>query len=109
MSLYLTRAHYSASAFKGMLTTPSDRGAAARALFDAMGIKTHSIHFSVSSAEIVVMVEGTADQMASVEMVVMGSGAFDGIHSLELVTVDQMNAAMSKASQIAAKYQAPNK
>lgn len=109
MSLYLTRAQYSTMAFKGMVTTPSDRGAAARALFDAIGIKTHSIHFSVTSAEIVTIIEGSADQMVEVEMVVMSSGAFSGINSLELVTMEQMNAAMGKAGQTVAKYLAPAK
>lgn len=109
MSIYLTRAQYSATAFKGMLSNPSDRGAAARTLFDAMGLKTHSIHFSVTTGEIVVMVEGTAEQLTAVEMVVMGSGAFSNISSIEVVTVEQMNASMSQASQIAAKYQPPNK
>ncbi|MFT5933232.1 MAG: hypothetical protein ACI9M6_000272 [Hydrogenophaga sp.] len=109
MSLYLTRAQYSTMAFKGMVTTPSDRGAAARALFDAIGIKTHSIYFSVTSGEVVTIIEGTADQMAEVEMVVMSSGAFSGINSLELVTMEQMNAAMSKAGQTVAKYLAPAK
>lgn len=109
MSLYLARAQYSSMAFKGMVTTPSDRGAAARALFDAIGIKTHSMYFSVTSAEIVAIVEGTADQIAEVEMVIMSSGAFSGINSLELVTMEQMNAAMSKAGQTVAKYLPPAK
>jgi hypothetical protein len=39
----------------------------------------------------------------------MSSGAFSGINSLELVTMDQMNAAMSKAGQTVAKYMAPAK
>lgn len=109
MSLYLTRAQYSNSAFKGMVTAPSDRGAAARLLFDAIGIKTHSIYFSVTSGEIVTIIEGTADQMAEVEMIIMSSGAFSGVNSLELVTIEQMNAAMSKAGMTVAKYQAPNR
>lgn len=55
------------------------------------------------------IIEGTADQMAEVEMVVMSSGAFSGINSIELVTMEQMNAAMSKAGQTVAKYLAPAK
>lgn len=109
MSLYLTRAQYSTSAFKGMVTAPSDRGAAVRSLFDALGIKTHSIYYSVTSAEIVTIIEGTADQMAAVEMIVMSSGACSAVNSLELVTIEQMNAAMSKAVQTVAEYQAPNR
>ena len=53
MCLYLTRAQYSGAAFKGMVASPSDRAAAARVLFDAIGIRTHSIHYSVSTGEIV--------------------------------------------------------
>ncbi len=109
MSTYLTRAQYSSSAFKGMVTSPSDRGAAARALFESIGIKTHTMHFSVTSGEIVTIIEGTADQMATVEMVIMSSGAFVGVSSLELVSMDQMTAAMATAAQMVAKYQAPNK
>ncbi len=37
------------------------------------------------------------------------SGAFMGVSSLELVSIDQMNAAMSTAGKMVAKYQAPNK
>ena len=109
MSLYLTRAQYSGAAFKGMVASPSDRGAAARVLFDAIGISTHSIHYSVSTGEFVCMLEGTADQIAVVEMVTIGSGAFTSISSLELLSIEQMNAAMTTASGIASKYQAPNK
>lgn len=109
MSLYLTRAQYSSSAFKGMVTSPSDRGAAARSLFESMGIKAHTMHYSVSSGEIVTIIEGGAEQMAAVEMVIMSSGAFMGVSSLELVSIDQMNAAMTTASQMVAKYQAPNR
>jgi len=53
MSLYLTRAQYSGAAFKGMVASPSDRGAAARVLFNAVGISPLSIYYSVSTGEIV--------------------------------------------------------
>jgi uncharacterized protein with GYD domain len=108
MSLYLTRAQYSSSAFKGMVTHPSDRGAVARSLFDSIGIKMHAIYFSVTSGEIVTIIEGAADQMAMVEMVIMSSGAFSAVNSLELVTTDKMHTAMLMAAEAAAKYQPPN-
>jgi uncharacterized protein with GYD domain len=109
MSLYFTRAQYSAAAFKGMLTSPSDRGAAAKVLLDAVGVKTRSIHFSVTSGEIVCMMECTAEQMAIVEIVILGSGGFNNVSSLELLSVEEMNTAMSKAGQTAGTYQPPNK
>ena len=109
MSLYFTRGQYSTAAFKGMLSSPSDRGAAAKVLFDAVGVKIHSIHYSVTSCEIVCMVECTAEQMAILEIVILGSGGFNHISSLELLSLEEMNAAMSKAGQAAGTYQPPNK
>ena len=108
MLLYLTHAQYSAVGFKGMVTVPSDRGSAAKELFESLGIKTHSIHYVISSAEIVCMLDSTAEQMAVVEMVMMTSGAFTGIRSLELITIREMNFAMVLACSYAGDYSAPN-
>jgi hypothetical protein len=47
--------------------------------------------------------------MAIAEIVTLGSGGFNNVSSLELLSLDQMNAAMTTASGIAALYQAPNK
>ena len=52
MALYLARAKYSNSAFKGMVDNPQDREAAANKLFFALNVKMHNLYFSVSSMEI---------------------------------------------------------
>ena len=49
MPMYLMRGKYSNSACKGMITNPHDRGAAAKAMFKVLGLKTHDILVSVST------------------------------------------------------------
>ena len=46
MSTYLTRARYSQESFKGMTGKPENREAAAKALFDAAGMKLHNMWYS---------------------------------------------------------------
>ena len=60
MALYLARANYSNEAFKGMVNNRQDREAAANKLFSALNVKMHNLCFSVSSAEIVAIMEGSA-------------------------------------------------
>ncbi len=84
-------------------------GSAAKELFDSLGIKTHSIHWAISSAEIVCMLDRRVDQMAVVEMVIMASGAFTGVSSLELLKIEEMNFTMALASRFAGACSAPNR
>jgi uncharacterized protein with GYD domain len=108
MAMYLTRARYSPAAFQGMVANPSDRGAAAKAMFEAAGIKLQSIYFSVSTGEVVCILEGTVQQMSVVEMVVMASGAFSYVDSDELVSMGDMHTAMRSAGPVAAKFRPAN-
>lgn len=108
MALYLTRAKYSNAAFAGMISNPHDRGTAAKAMFKALGIKTHSIHFSTSAGDIICIIEGNTEQMAQVGAITMASGAFQSIASEELISTAAMNIAMAKAGKAVGKYRAPN-
>ena len=62
MALYLARAKYSNAAFKGMVDSPQDREAAARKIFEAVGMTMHQCYFSVSSAELIAIGEGTPEK-----------------------------------------------
>jgi uncharacterized protein with GYD domain len=84
MSLYLVRGKYSNAAFKGMVDSPQDREAAARKLFTAVGVDMQSVYFSVSTAEIVAIAEGSAESMAAVEMVTMSTGTFTAKNIIEI-------------------------
>jgi len=108
MSLYLTRARYSPEACKGMLANPGDRSSAAKAMFEAAGIKLHHI-WMTGPGEVITIVEGNAVSGTAVSMVVMASGAFSEVDSVELITPDQHAEAMKLGGRVASKYRAPGK
>lgn len=109
MATYLVKARYSNAAFGGMVSSPSDRGAAAKAVFASAGAKVHEVYYEASSGSVVVIVEGTAEQMSVVTMVVMGRGAFSTFDATELISMSAMTGAMTAAQGIAKGYAAPNK
>ena len=109
MSLYMTRAKLSNEAFKGYVNDPKDREAAVQALMSAAGVTMHNMYFSVSTAEIVTIGEGTAEQFAAVEMVIASSGTVTSFEGIEIIDSKSMTAAMQTANKIVSSYQAPNK
>ena len=109
MATYLVHARYSPAAFQGMLTAAHDRGQAAKALFKSLGIKTKEIMYSVTSGEVVCLLEATSAQLAEAQMITMASGGFSEIHAQELISTKDMMAAMKNAGVKASKYAAPNK
>ena len=109
MATYLAKARYSNAAFGGMVSSPSDRGAAAKAVFASAGAKAQEVYYETSTGSVVVMVEGTAEQMSVVTMVVMASGAFSTVDATELISMSAMTGAMTVAQGIAKGYSAPNK
>lgn len=108
MSLYLTRAHYTPEAFKGMLAKPGDRESPGREMFEAAGMKLHNMWYS-ANGEVICICEGDAISGATVAMVVMASGAFLNAETVELLTMKQQVEAMKGAGKVAAKYRAPGK
>ena len=109
MALYLMNAKYSNAAYKGMVDTPQDRAAAAHKLADALEMKMHQIYFSVSSAEIVFIVEAEAGKVAALEMIGMSTSSFTSFEALEIIDSKSMTAAMETANKVVSAYQAPNK
>ena len=109
MSLYMTRAKLTNEAFKGYVSSPQDRETAVNALMSAVGLTMHKMYFSVSTAEIVVIAEGTAEQFAAVEMVIASSGTVSNFEGIEIIDSKSMTVAMETASKIVSAYQAPNK
>ena len=108
MSLYMTRAKLSNEAFKGYVSNPQDREAAIKALMSAAGVTMHKMYFSVSTAEIVTIGEGTAEQFAAVEMVIASSGTVSNFEGIESIDSKSMTAAMETANKVVSAYQAPN-
>ena len=109
MAIYLARAKYSKAAFKGMVDIPQDREAGGRKLIEALGMTLHQVYFSVSTAESVFIVEGTAENIAAMEMVASSTGTIESIEALEIIDSKSMTAAMVTANKVVSAYQAPNK
>ena len=109
MALHLFRGHYSNAAFQGMLATPLNRGDAATAIFKTVGIKTHEILYSVSTGEIVCLIEGSGEQITEIEMITMASGVFSSVSSEELISTKTMVDVMKSAGANASKFKPPNK
>ena len=108
MALYMTRAKLSNEAFKGYVSNPQDREAAIKALMSAVGVTMHKMYFSVSTAEIVTIGEGTAEQFAAVEMVIASSGTVTNFEGIEIIDSKSMTSAMVTANKVVSAYQAPN-
>jgi uncharacterized protein with GYD domain len=109
MATYLFRATYSNAAFAGMISSPSDRGPAIKALAKAGGLKVSNIYYCVSTGELVCILEGTAEQLAAMCMVGLASGGVTAFNTQELVSTATMHKALTTAGKISGKYQAPNK
>ena len=79
------------------------------ALTGGLGMNMLKTHFSVITAEIVTIAEGTVEAMAAAEMTIGSSGATTGIEVIALVDSKSMTAAMETANKVVSAYQAPNK
>ena len=108
MTTHLFQARYSAAAFKGMVTQPSDRQAAASALLAAMGLELISFYYVPGTSGIAGIIEGTTEHAATAGMAICASGAFSSFESTEVLSNEQMNRAMKAAAEFAGKYQSPN-
>ena len=109
MAHYMLRAKLSNEAFKGYVNDPQDREGPIKAIVSAVGMAMHKIYFSVSTAELIVIAEGNAEQLAAIEMVVASSGATIGYEAIEIIDSKSMTAAMETANKVVSAYQAPNK
>ena len=67
------------------------------------------MYFSVKTAEIVTIAEGTADATATAEMVIGSSGTTTSIEVIELIDSKSMTAAKETANKVVSAYQALNK
>lgn len=107
MSIYMCRFSYPSVGYAAMLEKPSDREAAARVGFGAVGAKVRDVYYSATSGELVCISEGDAAQMSAVRMMTMAAGA-PSVSVEELITPSDMTGAMKTAGKAASQYKAPN-
>ena len=109
MSLYLSRARYTAESYRAMLSKPEDRTAAVKALFEASGQRLLHIWFSPTTCDVFMVSEGDIKSGATIEVVAMSTGAYSEVSVSELVTMQELANVMKNGAQIAAKFQTPGR
>jgi uncharacterized protein with GYD domain len=110
MATQLIRCRYTAEGFKGMLTSPSDRGAAIEKLFGALNMNVSQVYFSTSTCELYILCESSASdvQLTAAEMIVMGTGAVTDVQVMNLIDSKTVVEAMTMGGKISGHYKAPS-
>lgn len=108
MPHYMYQMSYSRDAVKGMISTPSDRRAAAEKLIGAAGGKLHSMFFCFGEYDLVVIAEAPDDKtMAAVALAVGASGTITRGATTKLLTTDEAMEVMTTAGRLTGSYQPP--
>lgn len=108
MPMYLFQLSYTSEAAKAMITSPSDRKAAATSLINALGGKLHEMYFSFGEYDAVCLIEGPDDKMmAAGAMAVGAGGSISKAHTTKLMSVDDAMAAMTMAGKAVGAYKPP--
>ncbi|MDW4548334.1 GYD domain-containing protein [Defluviimonas sp. D31] len=108
MPTFILTGNYESSAIRGMIASPSDREAAARALIEAAGGKL--LHFYLTSGDRDFMVISEAPSMQDLLpslMAVGASGQISHMRTVQAFTAAEFKAAQEKAKAIAAAYKPP--
>ena len=110
MATHLIRCRYTPEGFKGMISSPSDRGAAIQKLFTAMEMRVDSIHFSTSTCELYIMCETGEDpiKLVAAELIVLGTGAIAEVQVINLIDSKTLLDAMKLGGTISGAYKPPS-
>jgi uncharacterized protein with GYD domain len=101
---------YTASAMKGMMAHPSDRGAASAKIAAAAGGTLEHYFVTTGPNDFLMVVSTDSDNfgdMLAALMVAGGSGAITNLQTVRALTSDEFTAVQRKAAEIASAYAAP--
>jgi uncharacterized protein with GYD domain len=108
MSYYLFQMTYSDSAIKGLISTPTDREAAARKLIESLGGKLHHFFFAFGKYDIVALIENADEKAVMAGTAIIGaSGTASSMMTTKLMSSKDATAAMSLAAKTMGSYQPP--
>lgn len=109
MARYIISGSYTAAAMKGMITKPSDRGAATGALVAAAGGRMEGFYLTTGDSDFLMIVQSDNLQNLLASLIAAGAtGAVSGLRTVQAFTSDEFLAAQKAAGAIAARYQAPH-
>jgi uncharacterized protein with GYD domain len=108
MPRFIVTGNYPASAMSGMVESPSDREAAARAVIEAAGgtLETFYLTTGDNDFSIKVTIDDAADLIAGL-MATGASGAVSNLRTIRAFTSDEFTAMQRRAGEIAKAYTAP--
>lgn len=106
MPLYLGRFSYTTDSVKAMLANPHDRAKAAQEAAESIGTKLLGFWWALGEFDGVFLLEAPDNvTAAALSMLVGGSGALSSLETTVLLSMEEAQAALSKAA--GASYRPP--
>jgi uncharacterized protein with GYD domain len=103
MAPFVITGNYTAQAMKGMIASPSDREAAARAVVEAAGGKMHLFLLTTGESDFLLIAETESiHTMIGALMVVGSTGAVTNLRTAQAFTAAEFMTAAKDAARIAA-------
>ncbi len=108
MAQYIITGSYSSAGMKGLISHPSDREAATRALVEGSGGKLQTFLMTTGDNDFLMIAE-TNDKTGLIAalMVAGASGAVENLKTVQAFSSAEFLDAQKKAGSIAAKYASP--
>ena len=108
MPRFIVKGCYTASAMKGMMAKPSDRGEAARKIVEAAGGKLEGYYVTTGPTDfqMIISVDDISSLLAGL-MVAGGAGAISNVETQRAFTSAKFTEMQKKAGKLAASYNAP--
>ncbi|MBA3451093.1 MAG: GYD domain-containing protein [Chloroflexia bacterium] len=101
MLFYLTRFSYTPATWAKLIENPEDRRAAATQYVEAVGGKLHGFWYAFGEHDAYALYEAPDNvSMAAMAIAISAGGALSSYQTIALVTVEEMVAAMQKASSV---------
>ena len=108
MPLFIITGCYTQQSAKGMLESPSDRGAAASAIVKAAGGKQKAFYITTGETDWMVIAEfDDGMDVLPLGLVTAASGAVSNVKTIRAYTATEFRNAQEKAAQIASAYKPP--
>ena len=108
MARFIVTGSYTPTAIKGMMSKPSDREAAAKAITKAAGGKLEAFHITTGPTDfsMTVSIDDVTSLMAGL-MAAGGAGAVTNVQTIRAFSSAEFTEMQKKAGKFAASYKAP--